>query len=140
MVTPTPASSAETERPGSWVQVDDKLGQHVTPEALRDMIARIDEVLADKSRARPGEWCAFERVTGTPVIPDLTRGYWPDHICNKRNRFWIELVDALPAFHVFPDGSTSLDRTVTCTRIAGHTGRHAAGSGGLIVAVWGDRP
>lgn len=32
-------------------------------------------------------------------------------------------------------GSTSFE----CTRFAGHTGRHAAGTGARIVAVWGDR-
>ena len=25
-----------------------------------------------------------------------------------------------------------------CTRLPGHTGRHAAGDGDFIVAVWGD--
>lgn len=44
--------------------------------------------------------------------PNLTRGQWP-HMCDSR------LSDAF-----------------TCTRTTGHTGRHAAGAGDCIVAVW----
>lgn len=29
---------------------------------------------------------------------------------------------------------------LVCTRLPGHTGRHAAGTGWRIIAVWGDRP
>lgn len=29
-------------------------------------------------------------------------------------------------------------RGFVCTRLPGHTGRHAAGEGDFIVAVWGD--
>lgn len=108
--------------------------------ALRDMIDRIDEVLADKTPVRPGEWCAFDGITGTPVVPDLTRGTWPDDVCNKRGLFYVEFAATVPALHVFPGGASVLKRTVTCTRRASHTGRHAAASGGRIVAVWGDRP
>lgn len=107
--------------------------------AVRDMLTRIDEVLADKTPARPGEWCAFDEITGAPVVPDLTRGAWPDRVCNKRGLFTVELVNPEPGFR-FPGGGTSTSRPVTCTRIAGHTGRHAAASGGRIVAVWGERP
>lgn len=53
-----------------------------------------------------------ELVPGLP--PDTTRGRWP-HLCTARVRSdW------------------------ACTRIAGHTGRHAAGDGEHVVAVWGD--
>ena len=114
--------------------------------ALRDLFpareptkadfALVDGVLADRRPARPGEWCAFDRSTGAPVVPDLTRGAWPDKVCNQRRLFTIAPAPAPEAHLTGPFRS----RQVTCTRIAEHTGRHAAGSGGLIVAVWDARP
>lgn len=58
-------------------------------------------------------------------VPDLTRGAqrWPD-TCDER---WT--VPSTSPVHLFP-------RTFPCTRIWGHTGRHAAGSAGRITAVW----
>lgn len=54
------------------------------------------------------------------VVPDLTRGLktWP-YMCAARR--------------------PGPDVPRMCTRRAGHTGRHAAGNGTQIVAVWGAR-
>jgi hypothetical protein len=57
-----------------------------------------------------------------PQVPDLTAHYsWPT-TCTAR---WF------PTEELLDD-----NRPFACTRRGGHTGRHAAGSGGLIVAVW----
>ncbi len=52
------------------------------------------------------------------MVPDLTRSCWPS-VCTARTR------RSLGTAHW------------TCTRRAGHTGRHAAGDGCFILAVWG---
>lgn len=63
-----------------------------------------------------------EQLGSRSSVPDLTRGRWP-LMCQVRS--------ALVLNHHEP-----VKRRYVCTRIAGHTGRHAAGSGGRIVAVW----
>jgi hypothetical protein len=109
--------------------------------ALRDLwsageATKADFALVDggpaRTPARYDEWCQFQGVGGAPILRDLTRGRWPNKVCNQRNRFTLEFLNqARPR---------ALTRDVTCTRIVGHTGRHAAASDGRIVAVWGYRP
>ena len=64
----------------------------------------------------PIEWSRWDEGGRTSLPPDLTPSLIPGarHCC---------------ADH--PHG-------LSCTRRAGHTGRHAAGDGDVIVAVWGD--
>lgn len=60
-------------------------------------------------------WIVEDAATSTTSLPpDLTRGRWPNMCTARHGQDW------------------------TCTRIADHTGRHAAGDGEHIVAVWGD--
>lgn len=108
--------------------------------ALRDLwsageATKADFALVDggpaRTPARYDEWCQFQGFGGAPIFRDLTRGRWPDKVCNQRNRFTLEVRDV--------ERPRALTRNVTCTRIVGHTGRHAAASGGQIVAVWGER-
>lgn len=58
-------------------------------------------------------------------VPDLTCGLasWP-HSCGARKVVY----SSNPAY-LFP-------RVFVCTRVAEHTGRHAAGAAGRITAVW----
>jgi hypothetical protein len=76
--------------------------------------------------ARPTEWAltdaGVEREDRTPIW-DLTGGVWLN-MCEDR--------------HTFPSADGDIVRV--CTRRAEHTGRHAAGNGVRIVAVWGGRP
>lgn len=61
------------------------------------------------------EWSPWSEGGPTSPIPDLTPSL-------------------LPGIR-YCDGSW---RGFVCTRPSGHTGRHAAGDGEFIVAVWGD--
>ena len=66
--------------------------------------------------ARPLEWASLQRPAGAPEVPDLTGRRWEDGMCNE------------------PHVSGAI-----CTRAPFHTGRHAAGAGDYIVAVWWSR-
>ncbi len=60
-------------------------------------------------------WIVEDPDVESSLPPDTTRGRWPN-MCSAR-----------------------LGQDWTCTRIAAHTGRHAAGTGEHIAAVWGDQ-
>ena len=63
------------------------------------------------------EWACLDKDAKASLPPDLTPSLLPGAgRCNA----W---------YH--PHG-------LICTRLSGHTGRHAAGDGDFIVAVWGD--
>lgn len=114
----------------------DKPQARPSTSALRDMLGRIDDVLVESNRAKPGEWAECLPETPRSTIPDLTRGRWPNKACCVRTTLALEVTDV--------DDPTAKPRvyarTAVCTRIAFHTGRHATASGGRITAVWGDRP
>ncbi len=60
-------------------------------------------------------WIVEDPDLRSALPPDTTRGRWPN-MCDAR-----------------------LGQDWTCTRIASHTGRYAAGAGERIAAVWGDQ-
>ena len=61
------------------------------------------------------EWSRWDEGGPTNLPPDLTPPFRPGaHYCRAEH----------------PHG-------VICTRLLGHTGRHAAGDGDFIFAVWG---
>ena len=62
------------------------------------------------------EWSRWDEGGRTSLPPDLTS--------------WLP-------FGELHCGATN-SRGLICTRLPGHTGRHAAGDGEFIVAVWGD--
>lgn len=72
-----------------------------------------------------------EEWVGRFGVPDLTRGV----------PAWVLLVGP-PACGARwrPRAGAVVVPALWCTRMAGHTGRHAAGDQDEIVAVWGDRP
>lgn len=61
------------------------------------------------------EWSLWSEGGPTAPIPDLT-----------------------PAPHTMTPCCSAGWRGLVCTRLPGHTGRHAAGDGQHIVAVWAD--
>ena len=61
------------------------------------------------------EWSPWSEGGPTAPIPDLT-----------------------PSAHTMAPCCGAGWRGLVCTRLRGHTGRHAAGDGQHIVAVWGD--
>ena len=63
------------------------------------------------------EWSRWDEGGPTSLPPDLTPRLLPGA---RHCRAWHH-----------PHG-------LICTRLLGHTGRHAAGDGDFIVAVWGD--
>lgn len=98
-----------------------------------DLVAGIDRALAANVVAlrprglprRPlhvSSWHEANTLTGISPLTDTTLGQWPA-VCNARTEF---------------TGMDLAKHPVTCTRIAHHTGRHAAGAFGRIVAVWED--
>ena len=65
----------------------------------------------------PVEWSRWDKGGPTSLPPDLTASLLPgSRHCRAWHHQW----------------------GLICTRHAGHTGRHAAGDGDFIVAVWGD--
>lgn len=74
------------------------------------------------AKARAARWHLGRHLPGTAGIPDLTGGVWPA-MCNARGHF------TLPGRRY---------AVASCTRRAAHTGRHAAGDGTSVIAVWGD--
>lgn len=68
----------------------------------------------DRARFFTGQY--GQEAVLTEFVPDLNAWRWAGEVC------W--------------ETSTS---GYTCTRPPGHTGRHAAGTGQQIVAVWGKR-
>lgn len=74
------------------------------------------------AKARATRWHLGRHLPGTSGIPDLTGGVWPS-TCNARTHF------TLPGRRA---------AVASCTRRAASTGRHAAGNGTHVVAVWGD--
>ena len=98
-----------------------------------DLVARVDRALAANVVAirRPGlprrprsvsSWHEVNTVRRISPFADTTCGQWLT-ICGARTEF----TDLGARKH-----------PVTCTRINDHTGRHAAGAFGRIVAVWED--
>ena len=61
------------------------------------------------------EWSLWDEGGPTNLPPDLT-----------------------PSAHTMTPCCGAGWRGLVCTRLRGHTGRHAAGDGQHIVAVWGD--
>lgn len=61
------------------------------------------------------EWSRWDEGGPTSPIPDLT-----------------------PSAHTMAPCCGAGWRGLVCTRLPGHTGRHAAGDGSCIVAVWAD--
>lgn len=76
--------------------------------------------VAVDARRRAGISWNRDKDSG-PTTPDLTGGKWPT-MCDARWR------DLRPGW--------ALTFAYTCTRPASHTGRHAAGNGVRVVAVW----
>ncbi|QIK83084.1 hypothetical protein [Sanguibacter sp. HDW7] len=118
--------------------VDDTAHQDVIRQVLADSRRVLDELgtlldsgveehqvldglrraLADVERPPvPRSW--HLDVGYQPVVVDHTCGLWPSVCADRWN------LDTI---------TTRLH--YTCTRIANHTGRHAAGMHGVIVAVW----
>ena len=64
----------------------------------------------------PIEWSRWDEGGPTALPPDLTP--------------WLPFGE--------PACGAANSRGLICTRLPGHTGRHAAGDGDFIVAVWGD--
>ena len=62
------------------------------------------------------EWSRWDEGGPTALPPDLTP--------------WLPFGE--------PHCGATNSRGLICTRLPGHTGRHAAGDGDFIVAVWGD--
>ena len=62
------------------------------------------------------EWSRWDEGRRTALPPDLTP--------------WLPFGE--------PHCGATNSRGLICTRLPGHTGRHAAGDGEFIVAVWGD--
>ena len=62
------------------------------------------------------EWSPRDEGGPTSLPPDLTPSLMPGarHCCAEH------------------------PHSLICTRLPGHTGRHAAGDGDFIIAVWGD--
>jgi hypothetical protein len=71
-------------------------------------------------RAGERDWDSIQLRMAVSMLPlDLTPGSWPGASSCWRSR-----------------ASGSLWRNWGCTRLAGHAGRHAAGDGIRIRAVW----
>ena len=62
------------------------------------------------------EWSRWDEGRRTSLPPDLTP--------------WLPFGE--------PHCGATNSRGLICTRLPGHTGRHAAGDGEFIVAFWGD--
>ncbi|HEY0217906.1 MAG TPA: hypothetical protein VGC57_16060 [Cellulomonas sp.] len=105
-----------------WVVVDPTpaLDGTVLPPALVVAAVALVAASAAERRRRSGIVWHAAIDEGHPVR-DLTAGRWP-RACGARAEFR-------------RDGSPVTYRVV-CTRRTSHTGRHAAGHGGLVVAVW----
>lgn len=84
-------------------------------------VAGLRRFLGDIERSRlPRSWDLVGLDAGrAPVLADRTCGVWP-RACGER--WYLD--------------EAGVSRHYTCTRIASHTGRHAAGLTGAIVAVW----
>lgn len=104
-----------------------------TAPAVPDQADRLEATgerllaLAVKLRRQSIRWNidACPNVLG---VVDHTRGEWQwPATCGAR---WALQQTRNPAY-LYP-------RVFVCTRIAEHTGRHAAGMTGRVVAVWGD--
>ena len=70
-------------------------------------------------------WLETDHTVRCSDVPDLTTGRWPK-ACDTRHAW--TLVTACG----------TRDVTTVCTRRASHTGRHAAGAFGRVIAVWQD--
>lgn len=89
---------------------------------------------------RSVSWHEFEyvhptRPSPTSTVPDLTRGTIQGLVSNPGDPargVWQKACHELATF-LLPDAAIT---TATCTRRGGHTGRHAEGWGGRIIAVW----
>lgn len=84
-------------------------------------LALFVHVAAARELARRTGIAWHEGVDTARWVPDLTCGAWPA-ACGARAEFR-------------RPGAAVTFRAV-CTRRASHTGRHAAGHGGRVVAVW----
>ena len=87
-----------------------------TEYVTRDELAeKLDEVRMEHGPSRR-DWCRWDEDGPIVLPPDLTP--------------WLTF-DA-------PHCGAKNSRGLICTRLRWHTGRHAAGDGDFIVAVWGD--
>jgi hypothetical protein len=112
----TPTTTPEPAAPAGEAYVP--LGRSARSRLL--LAAILSATTAIEVAEREGiRWHAA--IDGGHPVPDLTCGRWP-RACGARAEF---VVPGAPVRH-----------RATCTRRAGHTGRHAAGSGGVVVAVW----
>ncbi len=79
----------------------------------------------------PRSWHEAWLENATPArfsdVPDLTTGRWPT-ACDNRHPWTLATVQG------------TREVTTVCTRRAHHTGRHAAGAFGRVIAVWQDAP
>ena len=86
--------------------------EYVTRDELAE---KLDEVRMEHGPSRR-DWCRWDEDGPIVLPPDLTP--------------WLP-------FGAPHCGATN-SRGLICTRLLGHAGRHAAGDGDFIVAVWGD--
>lgn len=104
-----------------WV----KVSESPVPESTSELIALINRAIAAQvawlGLRSWHESTEFAHLDGVSTVPNLTGGQWPS-MCNDRRDF--PVVTRGPAYGVW------------CTRPTGHTGRHAAGRCGRVVAVW----
>lgn len=63
-------------------------------------------------------------------MPDVSRNFWRDYESSTPD---------LTTGGFDDDGCGDRWRSATCTRRRGHTGRHAAGNGTQVVAVWASK-
>lgn len=92
--------------------LDTGIEEHQLLDGLRRVLADVERPPA------PREWHLY-RDSRPGDVPDLTTATWP-HVCQERTT---------TTYH-------DVRHTYTCTRLIGHTGRHAAGDSCYIVAVW----
>ena len=85
----------------------------------RELDAPIVWTAPPREWIRPDVWPSDAHRRAFAVV-DKTCGRWPDAVCSDR--------------HVFEIAGRKI--RATCTRMPGHTGRHAHGDQGQVWAVW----
>lgn len=88
------------------------------------VLAGLRRLLAGVERpSSPRSW-HLARDPRPGDVPDVTTARWPRMCTERSGRF------------ANPDGAAEEWTIYGCTRLIGHTGRHAGGDGHYIVAVW----